>query len=259
MSEKSGDRICDQCHTPAPPGAKFCMECGNKLQVFTKECAKCRSLIPDDINFCSSCQQNQKEQIHCILCKTVLSDNTEYCYLCSAPQDSQKISSVTFKKCVNTNCQTCLLDHLTVCYKCHSQQQPSQCLMDPFPVQSHLPAAVGGLPLAFPGSTEVRLQLQQPSISGASSQEQQLPTLIDSLELPLGSSKTEVRLLSYNLYPFNIIIGTAYTSTSWTTNAHIRSNTVGSIVTYISTNWRIATRNITYNRSKVAVVTIFYP
>ena len=43
MSEKSGGGICDQCHTPFLPGAEFCMECGNRLQISNY---KCRSEQP---------------------------------------------------------------------------------------------------------------------------------------------------------------------------------------------------------------------
>ena len=221
MSEKSGGRSCDQCHTPATPDAKFCAECGNKL---TKECAKCRSLILNDVNFCSSCQQNQKEQIHCILCATALSDNTDYCYLCSCPQ---KLNSISLKECAKPSCQTHLLYDSVLCYKCRSEQpisppmppivrELSQPLQPPFtgapkgmeakshPSQSSIPGALSQEHLtpvksdsSIPGASsqeqptpvladeiataDVTLQLSQSSISGTSSQEQSAPVHVDEI------------------------------------------------------------------------------
>ena len=180
MSEKSGGGICDQCHTPVPCGAKFCMECGNKLQV----CAKCHSVIPNDVNFCSSCQQNQKEQIHCILCATVLSGNTDYCYLCSCPQ---KLNSVTLKECAEPSCQTHLLYISTLCYKCRSKQ----------PMPPPMPAIIRELsqPLQLPFTetpkgVEARLHPSQSSIPGALSQEHLTPVQAESF-IPGTSSQEQ--------------------------------------------------------------------
>ena len=174
MSEKSGDKICDRCRTPAPPGAKFCPECGDKLQVSTKECAKCRSLIPYDVNFCSSCQQNQKEQIHCILCATVLSDNTDYCYLCSCPQ---KLNSISLKECAEPSCQTPLLYDSVLCYKCRSEQPTSPPMP---PILRELSQPLQPPFTGAPKGVEAKSHPPQYSIPGASSQEHLIPAQTES-------------------------------------------------------------------------------
>ncbi len=45
---------CPRCQHDAPPGAKFCPECGASL---LRACAKCGSALPASANFCAECGQ----------------------------------------------------------------------------------------------------------------------------------------------------------------------------------------------------------
>src|SRR5439155_8924616 len=46
------ERICDQCGTENPSGARFCMGCGSPLE---RRCASCGATAPPEAKFCMSC------------------------------------------------------------------------------------------------------------------------------------------------------------------------------------------------------------
>ena len=46
---------CPNCQFENREGAKFCIECGNKLEI---ECPKCRHLNPPESKFCEECGAN---------------------------------------------------------------------------------------------------------------------------------------------------------------------------------------------------------
>src|SRR5437660_7014433 len=46
------ERICEQCSTASPAGARFCMSCGNPLE---RRCPSCGAEAPPQAKFCMSC------------------------------------------------------------------------------------------------------------------------------------------------------------------------------------------------------------
>ena len=44
--------ICPKCQTNLPDGAKFCKECGQKIEMVCPECGKS---LPPDSKFCLEC------------------------------------------------------------------------------------------------------------------------------------------------------------------------------------------------------------
>ena len=45
---------CPKCEFENPEGAKFCVECGNKIEII---CPKCSSVNSPSFKFCSECGQ----------------------------------------------------------------------------------------------------------------------------------------------------------------------------------------------------------
>ena len=51
--------ICNSCNTIIPESSKFCLNCGQKIEIEppknTRKCHKCSNVITDSLIFCDNC------------------------------------------------------------------------------------------------------------------------------------------------------------------------------------------------------------
>lgn len=56
-------KTCSKCNTSMPDDVKFCIECGNKMempqQAQTKKCVSCKAVIPTEADYCPECGAKQ--------------------------------------------------------------------------------------------------------------------------------------------------------------------------------------------------------
>ena len=76
----SNEIRCSQCGHMNPAGAKFCLECGNKLENEIK-CPKCGHMNPAGAKFCLECGTRLGEMI-CPNCGEKLSPGAKFCMNC---------------------------------------------------------------------------------------------------------------------------------------------------------------------------------
>ena len=72
---------CPSCSKPNAPGAKFCAECGGKMEVVKVPCVKCGAELREGAKFCSECGSKQ-EKIKCTGCEAELAAGTKFCADC---------------------------------------------------------------------------------------------------------------------------------------------------------------------------------
>ncbi|QQS32377.1 MAG: SPFH domain-containing protein [Acidobacteriota bacterium] len=53
---------CPSCGKPNQPSAKFCAECGGKMEVVKVPCVKCGASLREGAKFCSECGSSQEKQ-----------------------------------------------------------------------------------------------------------------------------------------------------------------------------------------------------
>lgn len=73
---------CEKCSTPNPPEAKFCRNCGAKMQNGKIKCGKCGNEVPSDSKFCLECGQQLKGSKNCAKCGKESPVNAKFCPEC---------------------------------------------------------------------------------------------------------------------------------------------------------------------------------
>lgn len=73
---------CEKCSTPNPSDAKFCRNCGNKMQNDKIKCAKCGNEVSADSKFCPECGQQLKGSKKCAKCGKESPFNAKFCPEC---------------------------------------------------------------------------------------------------------------------------------------------------------------------------------
>ena len=73
---------CPKCSTPNPADAKFCRNCGNKMQNNTMKCGKCGNEVPSDSKFCPECGNQLKGSKNCPKCGKESPMNAKFCPEC---------------------------------------------------------------------------------------------------------------------------------------------------------------------------------
>jgi len=82
--EGTASRVaCPKCGGGNEPGAKFCHECGAKMDVSTAKvpCVKCGTPLPAGTKFCNECGTKQEKQ-SCPSCQAELNPGAKFCNEC---------------------------------------------------------------------------------------------------------------------------------------------------------------------------------
>jgi ribosomal protein L40E len=75
---------CPKCQASNPPGAKFCVACGNGLQaVAGLSCPSCSVTSPANAAFCIGCGTALKPK--CSKCSAQLPAGAKFCLDCGTP------------------------------------------------------------------------------------------------------------------------------------------------------------------------------
>jgi len=78
---------CPNCGKPNVPGAKFCAECGGKMEVAQVPCVKCGANLREGAKFCSECGATQEKQ-KCPNCQHELAPGAKFCPECGTKTDA---------------------------------------------------------------------------------------------------------------------------------------------------------------------------
>ena len=72
---------CPNCGKQNAPGAKFCADCGGKMEVAKVPCVKCGAQLREGAKFCSECGSSQ-EKAKCANCQAELAPGAKFCPEC---------------------------------------------------------------------------------------------------------------------------------------------------------------------------------
>lgn len=72
---------CPACGKQNAAGAKFCADCGGKMEVTQVPCVKCGANLREGAKFCSECGSSQ-EKAKCTGCETELAPGAKFCPEC---------------------------------------------------------------------------------------------------------------------------------------------------------------------------------
>ncbi|MEO6390784.1 MAG: SPFH domain-containing protein [Pyrinomonadaceae bacterium] len=72
---------CPSCQANNLPSAKFCNDCGAKMEVAMVPCVKCGAQLREGAKFCNECGSSQ-EKIKCPKCQHELSPGAKFCNDC---------------------------------------------------------------------------------------------------------------------------------------------------------------------------------
>ena len=72
---------CPSCGKSNSPSAKFCADCGSKMEVVKVPCVKCGAQLREGAKFCSECGSSQEKQ-KCAECQNELAPGMKFCAEC---------------------------------------------------------------------------------------------------------------------------------------------------------------------------------
>jgi membrane protease subunit (stomatin/prohibitin family) len=72
---------CPNCGKANAPSAKFCADCGEKMEVAQVPCVKCGAKLREGAKFCSECGSSQEKQ-KCANCQAELAPGAKFCPEC---------------------------------------------------------------------------------------------------------------------------------------------------------------------------------
>ena len=72
---------CPACGKQNVPTAKFCADCGGKMEVVQVPCVKCGAKLREGAKFCSECGSSQEKQ-KCANCQAELNPGAKFCNEC---------------------------------------------------------------------------------------------------------------------------------------------------------------------------------
>jgi membrane protease subunit (stomatin/prohibitin family) len=72
---------CPNCGKANAPSAKFCADCGGKMEVAQVPCVKCGANLREGAKFCSECGSSQEKQ-KCTNCQAELAPGAKFCPEC---------------------------------------------------------------------------------------------------------------------------------------------------------------------------------
>ena len=79
---------CPSCGKQNNPQAKFCADCGTKMEVAQVPCVKCGAKLREGAKFCSECGSSQEKQ-KCSNCQAELAPGAKFCAECGTKQESE--------------------------------------------------------------------------------------------------------------------------------------------------------------------------
>jgi membrane protease subunit (stomatin/prohibitin family) len=79
---------CPSCGKQNNPAAKFCADCGTKMEVAQVPCVKCGAKLREGAKFCSECGSTQEKQ-KCSNCQAELAPGTKFCAECGTKQEQE--------------------------------------------------------------------------------------------------------------------------------------------------------------------------
>lgn len=83
LSAGPQETVCPKCGNHMAAGAKFCLECGAKLEAEVKKtCPRCGSLLPAGAKFCVECGTRLEEEKRCPSCNAKLMNGAKFCPEC---------------------------------------------------------------------------------------------------------------------------------------------------------------------------------
>lgn len=85
---------CPNCNAEISDTAKFCLECGNKIDNKSK-CPKCGAEILENSKFCPECGNKIDNKKFCPKCGAKIQENVKFCQECGTQIDGKR----TCKKC----------------------------------------------------------------------------------------------------------------------------------------------------------------
>jgi membrane protease subunit (stomatin/prohibitin family) len=72
---------CPACGKQNNPAAKFCADCGGKMEIAQVPCVKCGAKLREGAKFCSECGSTQEKQ-KCANCQAELAPGAKFCAEC---------------------------------------------------------------------------------------------------------------------------------------------------------------------------------
>lgn len=78
---------CPSCNKQNIPGAKFCAECGGKMEIAQVPCVKCAANLREGAKFCSECGATQEKE-KCAGCQAELAAGAKFCPDCGAKTEA---------------------------------------------------------------------------------------------------------------------------------------------------------------------------
>lgn len=78
---------CPSCGKQNASGAKFCADCGGKMQVEQVPCVKCGAQLREGAKFCSECGSSQ-EKAKCAGCQAELAPGAKFCPECGTKTEA---------------------------------------------------------------------------------------------------------------------------------------------------------------------------
>ncbi|MGH7783441.1 MAG: SPFH domain-containing protein, partial [Candidatus Binatia bacterium] len=78
---------CPACGKQNAPGAKFCADCGGKMEIAQVPCVKCGANLREGAKFCSECGATQ-EKAKCPNCQAELAPGAKFCPECGTKTEA---------------------------------------------------------------------------------------------------------------------------------------------------------------------------
>lgn len=79
--------VCPSCGKQNNPTAKFCADCGSKMEVAKVPCVKCGAQLREGAKFCSECGSSQ-EKAKCANCQHELAPGAKFCPECGTKSEA---------------------------------------------------------------------------------------------------------------------------------------------------------------------------
>lgn len=83
----AGTVACPACGKQNNAGAKFCADCGGKMEVAQVPCVKCGAKLREGAKFCSECGSTQEKQ-KCGNCQAELAPGAKFCAECGTKTEA---------------------------------------------------------------------------------------------------------------------------------------------------------------------------